>query len=154
MLGNRSPIYDTLLILHVLVGMIGYGAVVFSGVFSRKLLREGPTESTLKYFDGSINIPGMFVGLVPVFGVIVLLVGKRNLPDLTKGWFDLAVAIWIISGAVAFMRIFPAERRLHQAILAESENVGIIAKAISVASGVCALLYVAAFYLMLFKPRL
>ncbi len=153
MLSNRSPIYDTLLILHVLVGMLGYGAVIFSGVFSRKLLKDGPLPSTLKYFDGSPNIPGMFVGLVPVFGVIVLLLGRGNLPDLTKGWFDIAVGIWVLSAAIAFMRVFPPERKLHQAITEESDNIGTLAKSISRASGVCSVLYVVAFYLMLFKPR-
>ncbi len=153
MLSNRSPIYDTLLIVHVLVGMLGYGAVIFSGVFSRKLLREGPSASTRKYFDGSPNIPGMFIGLVPVFGVLVLLIGKGNLRDLTKGWFDLAVTIWVVSAAVAFMRVFPPERKLHLALEENSDNVGTVAKSISRASGLCSVLYVAAFYLMLFKPR-
>lgn len=152
MLSNRSPIYDTLLIAHVLVGMLGYGGVIFSGVFARKLLREGPSESTSRYFDGSRNTAVMFVGLVPVFGMLVLFVGQGNLHDVTKAWFDAAVLIWVVSGAAAFMKILPTERRLHSALSIGDASVGSLAKTIERTSALCSVLYVIAFYLMLFKP--
>lgn len=154
MLSINSPVYDGLLILHVVAGILGYGAIAFSGVFARRVISEGTNESTRRYFDGKVNIPGQFVGLVPILGVILLVVGTGNIAFISKAWFLVALAIWILTAGMSYSLIFPNEKRLAVSMRQRTPDVGSLAKTIEKLSAVCSVLYVVAFYMMLFKPTL
>jgi hypothetical protein len=154
----RSPIVDVLLLAHVIVGLLGYGAIAMHGWYLRKYRREGWTSQTERFFDGAFDRTQWFVYLVPIVGIAVLVVLRGASADVSHAWFIGAVLAWTISAGLAGMIVFPSSRRLGESRqerrFADSSGAVIAAQVIRSerAVGICVIAYVTAFYLMLFKP--
>lgn len=152
-LGDASPILDVLILAHVLVGLLGYGSVAVSGLYARKVRREGVSAEVKRYFDGKRNRAQLFVYLVPVLGIIVGVVAS---PPKPWGylWFQVAVGLWIVSAGVVGGMVSRGERQLAQDLSEGRDSMFGSARALERGVGICAVAYTTAFYLMLFKPNL
>jgi flagellar biosynthesis protein FlhB len=147
----RSPILDFLLLAHVVVGLLGYGSLALTGSYAHHARRLGPTEGVRRYFDGTNNLAQFMVYLVPVFGVIVAIAMKSK-SELHDAWFYEAVVLWVISAAVVGMVISPMTKLLGTIVSSDISQIAKVARKLERGVGVCVVLYVAAFYCMLFKP--
>lgn len=152
-LGINNPIYVLLLILHVGIGLVGFGANAMAGWTARDIAHQGPTESVRRFFDGKISLAQWCVVLVPVFGISLLVV--RDASDISKPWFLVAVTIWVVTLGLLTARGWPAQRRLGS-LLNEigPSDLEIHASGVAVlrTQQMVVVLYLIAFYLMLFKP--
>jgi hypothetical protein len=150
-LGINNPIYVLLLILHVGIGLIGFGSNAIAGWTARDVAANGSTDMVQRFFDGKISLAQWCVVLVPVFGVSLLVV--RDASDVEQPWFLVAVAIWIIELGILTARGWPAQRKLGTALGsggdAEIHRLGIT---VLRTQQLVVILYLVAFYLMLFKP--
>ncbi|MGC8481393.1 MAG: hypothetical protein ACP5PJ_07570 [Acidimicrobiales bacterium] len=155
----RSPIVDVVLLIHVVVGLLGYGSIAMHGLNLRKYRRLGWTAQTERFFDGEFDRTQWFVYGVPVAGIAVLLVLKGATADVSQGWFIGAVLAWVISAGIAGMVVFPTSRQLGASH--KVDGIAPAKEAITLkgqiersdrAVGICVVAYVVAFYLMLFKP--
>ncbi|MGA2521068.1 MAG: hypothetical protein ABSG81_09655, partial [Acidimicrobiales bacterium] len=70
-----GPLYATLLILHVLCAVVGFGATVLTGVQAARA-RRGPSSATAdgvrRYFRPGANWAGRALYGVPVFGFALI----------------------------------------------------------------------------------
>lgn len=155
----RSPIVDLVLLIHVVVGLLGYGSIAMHGFNLRKFRRLGWTVQTERFFDGAFDRTQWFVYGVPVAGIAVLLALKGATADVSQGWFIGAVIMWVISAGIAGMVVFPTSRQLGASHKDDSVAPAEGATTLKVqierserAVGICVVAYVIAFYLMLFKP--
>ncbi|MGC8465026.1 MAG: hypothetical protein ACP5O0_03740 [Acidimicrobiales bacterium] len=147
----RSPILDFLLLAHVIVGLLGYGSLAMTGTYAHQARRLGPTDAVRRYFDGSRNLAQLMVYLVPVFGIIVAIAMKSK-GELHDAWFYEAVTLWIISAGVVGMVVSPLSKLFGSVVVSNHDQTVTVARKLERGVGICVILYVAAFYLMLFKP--
>ncbi|WP_298207414.1 hypothetical protein [Ferrimicrobium sp.] len=158
-LGINNPFYVILLICHVGIGLIGFGANAMAGWTARDAAHTGPTESVRSFFDGKVSLAQWCVVLVPVFGISLLVV--RDASDIGQGWFLAAVTIWVITLGLLTARGWPAQRKLGTLLKSatgldacEGNDLEIHTQGLIVlrTQQVVVVLYLVAFYLMLFKP--
>ncbi|WP_298347321.1 hypothetical protein [Ferrimicrobium sp.] len=158
-LAINNPFYVVLLIFHVGIGLIGFGSNAMAGWTARDAAHLGPSESVRRFFDGRISLAQWCVILVPVFGISLLVL--RDAADISQIWFLAAVTIWVITLGLLTARGWPAQRTLG-ALLASVPEVGAVAGSdaeihsqgliVLRTQQVVVVLYLVAFYLMLFKP--
>jgi hypothetical protein len=152
-LGVNNPIYVLLLILHVGIGLIGFGANAIAGWTARDVARQGPTDSARRFFDGKVSLAQWCVVLVPVFGISLLVV--RDASDISKLWFWAAVTIWVITLGLLTAKGWPTQRKLGSLLQAVGcSDIEIHESGVTVlrTQQIVVVLYLLAFYLMLFKP--
>ncbi len=107
----KNPVYDLVMILHVLSAVIGFGTLMVSGVYSANLQKSKDifnSKQLKKYFTGKTNYMGNVLFLVPVFGAILLYMGKWHQLSHPYPW--VGIACWTIGALVAGFIIFPQEK--------------------------------------------
>ena len=107
----KDPIYDLIMILHVLSATIGFGTLIASGIYSlnfRKCKDVYNSKHLKTYFTGKTNYMGYVIFFVPVFGVILLYMGHWH--QLTHPYPWVGISCWGIGALVANLIIFPQEK--------------------------------------------
>lgn len=99
-------------IAHVVTAVLGFGAVGMTGIQSLVARRTPGAGSAARYFRPGPNWISLLLLLTPVFGGLIEVV--NGYPDLHRLWPWLALAIWILAGAVGFAVHWPAERRIQR----------------------------------------
>jgi len=117
--GTHSPGFDLLLIGHVACALIGFGAIVTSGVQAARLRRSvGAVGAGLRrYFAPGINWVGRALYGVPLFG-LALLADSGSRFRLGEGWVETGLVLWALAAGAAETAMWPAERRIQAALLA------------------------------------
>jgi hypothetical protein len=151
-----GPGYSELLLLHVASALVGFGAVVVSGVPATAAAR-GPDgrrdEAVRRYFRPGVNVParGLYGG--PVFGFA--LIGASNGSFTASDPFVIGgLALWSVALVVAEAVLWPAERRVQELVAddwhqaATTGALGRECRRIVVASGVLVAVFVVAMVLM------
>ncbi len=153
-LGVGNPIYDILLLAHVIIGMVGYFSTSLTSWMANLYLRDPSHPGLGRYFNGKINWASRMIVLVPVFGLVVAWAGSLW-SDFSQPWFISAVGIWFVTAAIVSIFIWPVEKSIHLALedrnYADGSQDQRVKRAVFV-GGLSSIGYVAAFYLMLFKP--
>jgi hypothetical protein len=148
--------YDLLLIGHVFVALVGFIALGVTGA-SARALRHSPqpwhSVQARRYFSPGRNLAEFALYLVPVFGIALGSTGDRDLAHYGYPWIGLG--IWLVAIAVATGIVFPAERRVQQALAGEQRDLALLVQACRRCEGGAALtslLFVAAMYVMIAQP--
>ncbi len=107
-----------------------------------------------RYFNGKINWASRMIVFVPVFGLVVAWAGSLW-SDFSQPWFLVALGIWFATVAIVSIFVWPVEKTIHLALedgnCADGSLEQRVKRAVFV-GGISSIGYVAAFYLMLFKP--
>jgi hypothetical protein len=111
-LATSGVAYDTLVALHVLCAVVGFGAVAISGVYGGLARDETNAAETARYF-GSRGLAEWLVVPVPFFGLAALLVDHRS-GDLGDVWVVGGSLLWIAATALLVLVVRPAENRIRQ----------------------------------------
>jgi hypothetical protein len=106
---SHSAAYDLVLLAHLLSALVGFGAVVVSGVFAVVLARSGPES------EAGVNWAGRVLFLVPVFGAILVLISKGAW-SFSDRWVVIGLVLWAVVAFGAEMALWPAERKLQVAV--------------------------------------
>lgn len=151
-LGSRSPIYDALLLAHIVCAIGGFGANGLAGLYAGQLY-PSPREGAMKYFSTPKFYAEKLIYLVPVFGLIMIAV-SHGISELVKPWVIAGIAAWIIAVGVAHSVVWPAERKVAQAIASDSSGVDVKVPAKKLVRGtmVLDLIFVIAFVTMIAQP--
>jgi hypothetical protein len=110
----KSPVYDVLLVAHVLAAVIGFGALAATGSFAANARRaDDPRASaTLRsYFRPGRNWAGRVLYLLPLLGVALLAVGDHE--GVGEAWPWIGLALWLVAAGIATGRLWPAEREIQ-----------------------------------------
>lgn len=113
---GHPALYDTLVALHVVSAVVGFGAVALSGIYgatARHPDRPGSAEEAGRYFRS----PGRaewLVLLVPFLGAGALA-SRPSGADFADTWVVAASIIWLAAAALLLGLVRPAERRIRAA---------------------------------------
>ena len=113
-----GALYSTLLMLHVLCALVGFGAVGITGIQATRVLR-GPSApgatGVRRYFRPGVNWTGRALYGVPVFG-FCLLAASRGAFRAGDGFVVAGLILWTTAAVVAEVVVWPGERRIQQAL--------------------------------------
>lgn len=113
-----GPAFSVVLLLHIASAVVGFGAMVVTGVQAARV-RRGPDTpgagAVVRYFRPGVNWVARVIYLVPVLGLslIALSRGAFGLGDL---FVDVGLAVWLTSVLLAELVLWPGERRIQQAL--------------------------------------
>ncbi len=110
-----NPWYALVVIVHVLLAVIGFGALGMTGAYARLVrVSQDPWHAPAlqRYFRPGKNIGARAIYLVPVFGAIAL--GFSH--DVHHLFPYLGLGIWLIATGVASGMLWPAEAKIQQCI--------------------------------------
>ncbi|MHB8594064.1 MAG: hypothetical protein ACYDB3_06980 [Acidimicrobiales bacterium] len=110
--------YSILLLLHVASAVIGFGALVVTGVQARRAMR-GPSQSGAdglrRYFRPGVNWAGRALYGVPVLG-FALIADSGGAYDAGQQFVVAGLVLWLVSAVVAEAVVWPGERRVQLAV--------------------------------------
>ncbi|MGH9101441.1 MAG: hypothetical protein ACRDYD_00425 [Acidimicrobiales bacterium] len=114
--------YDLVLLVHVLVGLVGFGSVAATGVLAYQArLGAAPSERVLRYFRPGPNLAARALYLVPVLGLaLVGMSGDRA--TLHQAWLLAASGLWLAAAIVARAVVWPAEATLQRLLAGQPEG--------------------------------
>jgi hypothetical protein len=120
----QGAAFDIVLLLHVACVVAGLAAMVTSAATAarlRRLLGVGAPlpDAVVRYFRPGVNWVGRSIYGIPVFGFVLLAMG-RGAYALTDGWIMAGLAAFVLVAVVGEGILWPAERRLQTAVGAAS----------------------------------
>jgi uncharacterized membrane protein len=155
-----GALYSTLLMLHVLSAVVGFGTLVFTG-FQARRARRGPSapgaDGVRRYFRPGVNWAGRALYGVPVFG-FALIGASRRAFDVGDGFVVVGLVLWLVAAVLAEAVVWPGERRIQVEVTdgwGQPEGVAVLARhcrQVASAAAVLAVLFVAASVIMVAKP--
>jgi hypothetical protein len=110
-----------LVVLHVLSAVVGFGAILLTGVYAG-LARRRTNEAVRRYFRPGPNWAARALYGVPVLGV-VLVETSHGADRFVQLWVWVSVLLWVLSAALAHALVWPGEVRI-QRLLAEGSARG------------------------------
>jgi uncharacterized membrane protein len=155
-----GALYSTLLLLHVLSAVVGFGTVVATGVQAARA-RRGPSapgaDGVRRYFRPGVNWAGRALYGVPVFGFGLIAASDRVF-RAGDGFVVVGLVLWLVAAVLAEVVVWPGERRIqieltqrwgetHGAPALERDCRQVSAAAVGLAA-----LFVAATVIMVGKP--
>lgn len=115
-----GALYSILLLLHVAAAVVGFGAVVLTGIQAARV-RRGPSqpgaEALRRYFRPGVNWAGRTLYVVPVVG-FALVADSGGAFDASDGFVVGGLVLWLMATVLAEALVWPAERRI-QAVVTE-----------------------------------
>jgi hypothetical protein len=117
--GRVPPVVTraTLVVLHVVTAVVGFGAIFLTGVYAG-LARRRANEAVRRYFRPGPNWAARALYTVPVLGV-VLVETSHGVDRFAQVWVWVALLLWVIATALAHAVVWPGEAGI-QRLLAES----------------------------------
>ena len=112
-MGVDSGAYDTVLVLHVLCVIIGFGGVFLNGIYGAEAKRRRGREG-LAIFEATERvgkIAEMFILAVPVFGIALILMSHSQW-KFSQAWVIGALTIYAAALTLSFGFHLPNLRRM------------------------------------------
>lgn len=155
-----SPLYDTVMVVHIAVGLVGFGACAVTGYYAAATRQtELPIDGELsdqatrlvRYFRPGTNWAERVIVAVPLLGVLLLWMNHWR--DVPNAWPWVGLALWSLATVAAVVELWPAERRIQHSITKDrAELVGACRRAERAAS-IMAVCYVLAVGVMIAQPH-
>lgn len=147
-MNSRSPIYDALLLAHIICAIGGFGANGLAGLFAGQL-RPTPSEQAVKYFSSPKFMAERLLYLVPVFGLLMIAV-SHGLSELQRPWIIVGIIAWLAAIGVAHSLVWPNERRISAMLTSDAEQsqMSIAARRLSRGALIMDLIFLVAFVTM------
>lgn len=150
-LGPKSPIYDAILLAHIVCAIGGFGANGLAGLYAGQL-DPSPSEGAIKYFSASKFYAEKLLYLIPVFGLTLIAV-SHGASELTEPWVIFGITAWITAIGVAHSLVWPNERRISALIDSRDKtSLKKIGKKVSVGAMILDVIFVVTFIVMLIQP--
>jgi hypothetical protein len=159
-----GPAYDLLLVAHVAVALVGFGAIAVAGLAASTSRRcEDPANdlATRRFFKPGRDWPARAILLVPVLGLALLYGGDRS--DVGSAWPWIGLGIWVAAVGIASGVCWPAERAAQQTLEAltgapADARASLVAqfrascRRMELATGAISVCFLAAVAVMIFQP--
>ena len=147
-------LYPWLKTLHILFAIVAVGFNISYGIWQARAAREpehmGYALRGIKFLDDRVANPS-YAGLL-VVGIILVLIGRY---DFTTFWVAVAIGLYVLMGAVAFVFYSPTLKRqiaAYEAGGAQSAEFAQLAARGRLVGIVLAVLVLAIVVLMVVKP--
>ncbi len=112
-MGVGSGAYDTVMVLHIMCVIVGFGGVFLNGIYGAECKRRGGSEG-LAVFEATERvgkIAEMFILAVPVFGIALVLM-SHSMWKFSQAWVIAALAIYALALTISFGFHLPNLRRM------------------------------------------
>ena len=122
----RTAAYTLLLLAHVACAVVGFGSVGISGAYAAAAAAgpQGPrADAARRYFAPGFNWAGRVLYGVPVFGFALLAASHGAFGD-GDTFVVAGLALWTVAVVVAEAAMWPAERRIQEALAGGREETG------------------------------
>lgn len=150
-LGSRSPIYDVILLAHIVSALGGFGANGLAGIYAGQL---SPTasEGAVKYFNSPNFYAEKLIYLIPVFGLTMIAI-SHGTSELVRPWVIFGIVAWVIAVGIAHSLVWPNERKIAGFLSnGHSAELGSAAKKISKGAMLLDLIFVVTLIVMIVQP--
>lgn len=110
----RSDLYNTLLVLHIALAIVGFGGVVLNGVYGAQANKRGGagglaiTEANLFV---STKVAEICIYLVPLVG-FALIGLSDSVFEFSQTWVWLSIVLYVVALGITHSMIVPSARRL------------------------------------------
>lgn len=151
-LGSKSPIYDILLLAHIVCAIGGFGANGLAGYYAGQLSPD-PSEQAIKYFSSPSFLAEKLLYLVPVFGLIMIGV-SHGMSEFSKPWINAGIVLWILAIGVAHSLVWPSERKIAEIVSSnwDRSNLPQLSKKLNRGALILDIIFVLAFVVMISQP--
>lgn len=115
-----GPGFGVLLVVHVLSAVVGFGAMVATGVQGWRLQRatdEDRVAALRRYFRPGTNWAARLLYVVPLAGA-GLIAESGGAYRLADRFVLVGLSVWLVAVVVAELVLWPAERRVQRALAA------------------------------------
>jgi uncharacterized membrane protein len=121
-LGTNSGIYKLLLVLHILVAIVGLGAVFLNGLYAAQAQkRPGPGGRAISEANFAVSyLAEKAIYLIPVFGILLVLVSD-DAWDFGQTWIWASLALYVVAIGISHSVLIPGHRKINE-LLAEMEQ--------------------------------
>ncbi|MDE3087106.1 MAG: hypothetical protein KGJ77_10130 [Acidobacteriota bacterium] len=112
-MGVDSGAYDTVMVLHVMCVIIGFGGVFLNGIYGAEAKRRRGADG-LAVFEATERvgkIAEMFILAVPVFGISLVLMSHSQW-KFSQAWVAAAITIYAAAITLSFGFHLPNLRRM------------------------------------------
>lgn len=112
--GGDSTVYGFVLLLHILSAIVGFGGVLFNGLYASQAQqrpgREGVAINQANYAVS--KVAEIFIYLVFVFGIILVLLADEpvGFGDL---WVSLSMLLFIVAIGLSHGVLYPSVRKAN-----------------------------------------
>lgn len=113
-LGLQGGLYRLLLLLHILCATVGFGAVVFNGLYRQRARQQGGEAELilLEENDYITRVAEYLIYGVLVFGLLTSLT-SQNYWELSQSWLSAAMLLYIIELGLLHGVVHRTERDYH-----------------------------------------
>ncbi len=156
----EGPGYSVLLILHVAAALVGFGALLTTGLQAFRARRgpNGPSaDAVRRFFRPGVNWPGRALYAVPVLG-FGLVADSNGAFTVADAWVLVGLALWVVAAGVAEAVVWPGERRI-QAIVTECwddpgvvDELGRLCRQVAISCAAVLAVFLVAVVVMVAKP--
>jgi hypothetical protein len=155
LLSPTGPAATVLILAHVAVGIVGYGANALAGWEAADVVHGRSGQA--RFLDGTVSPAQLALLWVPILGA--LLVALVDPEALGQAWFLVALVAWCASAAIAIGVAWPTQRRLGLLLAGRVQAAGrargdvqLLAHRLLRAEQAIVVCYLVAFWLMVLKP--
>ena len=155
-----GALYTSLLLLHVLCAVVGFGTLVVTGVQAARA-RRGPSapgaDGVRRYFRPGVNWAGRALYGVPAFG-FSLIAASDGAFRAGDGFVVVGLIVWLVSTLLAEVVVWPGERRIQVEVTGRWGEVDVAraldreCRRVAAAAAGLAVLFIAATVIMVGKP--
>ncbi|MEY2435577.1 MAG: hypothetical protein QOF97_413 [Acidimicrobiaceae bacterium] len=165
-MGLDGTLYKTLLVLHIMAAIVGFGAVFLNGLYAAETKkRQGPSgRAVLEANIAVSSVAEKLIYAVPLLGILLVLVSDEAW-SFSDTWIWLSMALFVVGIGVSHSVVIPGAKRIN-ALLLEIETgppptggpppqvavIEALGKRQAIGGGFLDLLLVALVALMVFKP--
>jgi hypothetical protein len=120
--GTNTGIYKLLLVLHILVAIVGLGAVMLNGIYAaQSQKRPGPGGRAVSEANEFVsNVAEYFIYTIPLFGLLLIMFSDGAW-KFSQTWVWLALVVYVIALGVSHSVLIPGHKRINH-LLAEMEQ--------------------------------
>jgi hypothetical protein len=112
-MGVGGGAYDTVLVLHIMCAIVGFGGVFLNGIYGAEAKRRRGQEG-LAVFEATERVgrvAEMFILAVPVFGIALILMSHSRW-TFAQAWVIASLTIYAAALVVSFGLHLPNLRRM------------------------------------------
>lgn len=112
-MGTNGAGYITMLVLHILCAIIGFGAVMLNGFYAIEARdRKGPEGLAISEANHKVTMIGLiFMLLVPVFGLAMIGMSHSQW-KFSQTWLEAAIPLYVAAMVVALAVHLPNVNRI------------------------------------------
>ncbi len=165
--GTNTGLWKFFLVCHVLVAIVGLGAVMLNGIYAAQAQkRQGPTGRAVSEANFFVtHVAEYFIYLIPVFGVLLVVFSDKGI-KFSNTFVWAALLLYFVAIGISHAVMIPGHKKINGLLLemeqappsaggpppqvAEIQTLG---KRMAPAGAVLNLLVVAILFLMVWQPR-